>query len=359
MILHRLSAIFIIIAAAVLPCFSEAAQPNEADFTIRNARFHDGETLAVLKLHYATLGNLKRDQAGHAQNAVLLLHGTTGTWRNFLAPGIAAHLFGPGQPLDAEKYFLIIPDGIGAGGSTKPSDGLGTEFPHYGYLDQVDMQHELVVHGLGIDHLHLVLGLSMGGMQTWLWGERYPAMMDALVPMGAMPAAIGGRNMLWREIIIRAIENDPDFHQGNFDPRHPPHLWVQTAAPLFAIMSGTATDLQRRAPTRDAAIALYDSLVANWRNMNAVDLLYSLKSSADYDPAPELDKITAPWLAINFANDMINPPELELMKPAIERLPHGQALLFPAAESHGHATLNHAEVWAPALAKFLGEIEKR
>lgn len=327
----------------------------ENDYTLHNVTFANGERMADLRLHYTTVGLPLRDRDGRVLNAVLLLHGTTGTGKNFLTPTLANNLFGPDQPLDTRKYFVILPDGIGAGGSSKPSDGLHAHFPHYGYIDQVEMQYRLLTDVFAVPHLHLVLGTSMGGMQTWLWGERHPGFMDALVPIGAMPAAISGRNMLWREMVIRSIRDDPGWSGGEYDPAKPPRLWLETAAPLFALMTGNAERLQQAAPTRGDAIALYNRLVAQGYKWDANDMLYTWESSSDYNPAADLEKITAPLLAINFADDLVNPPELDVMAPAMKRLKRGQYVLIPRGATYGHQTLNYADIWGHLVAEFLAK----
>jgi len=341
--------------AAGLARAQPALRISESNLNLHDVRLQNGETVELLRLHYSTLGELRRDASGRIANAVLLLHGTTGTGKNFLAPGLAGNLFGPGQPLDASHYFVVLPDGIGAGESSKPSDRLGPRFPRYGYIDQVEMQHRLVTEGLGIEHLRLVLGTSMGCMQTWLWGERHLDMADTLIALGCMPTAVSGRNMLWREIVMRAIRDDPDWHDGNYDPARPPTRWLATAMPLIALMSGNPLRLQEAAPTRAEAVALFDRLVANGQTRDANDILYSFQSSYDYDPGPELEKITAPLLAINFADDEINPPDLNAMEPAIARLRAGRYVLIPPGKTYGHQTLAHAEIWGHYVAEFLAE----
>ena len=347
---------FILLLVAVGSAY---AQPpwriSEGNFNLHDVRFNNGETIDLLRLHYTTLGEARRDAAGRIVNAAVLLHGTSGTGKNFLAPGIAGNLFGPGQPLDVSRYYIVLPDGIGAGGSTKPSDGLHARFPHYGYIDQVEMQYRLVTEGLGIAHPRLVLGTSMGCMHTWLWGERHPDAMDMLVALGCMPIAISGRNMLWREVLIRAIRDDPDWHGGEYDPEKPPMRWLATAMPLSAIMTGNAERLQLAAPTRADAVALFDRLAIGGPERDANDFLYSFESSYDYDPAPDLEKITASLLAINFADDLINPPELGVMDPAMRRVRDGRYVLIPPGKTYGHQTLAHADVWAPYLAEFLAQ----
>lgn len=351
-----LAALLLALAGAGGGRAQEAPPPfpvYENDLVLHDVVFHDGERMAELRLHYLALGAPRRTPRGEVTNAVLLLHGTTGSARSFLIPTLAGNLFGPGQPLDLNKYFVILPDGVGAGRSSKPSDGLHARFPHYGYTDQVDLQKRLVEEAFGITHLRLVLGTSMGGMQAWLWGERHPGFVDLLVPIAALPAPIAGRNMIWREMIIRAIETDPDWRGGEYDPARPPRLWLRTFAPLFAIMTGNAKRLQEAAPTRADAIALYERLVGEAGRFDANDMLYTWQSSADYDPSADLEKIRASVLAIDFADDLINPPELGIMEAALKRLRDAEYVLVPAGLTYGHQTLNYADIWGHYLALFL------
>jgi homoserine O-acetyltransferase/O-succinyltransferase len=338
---------------------SSRAEPalriSESNFNLHGVRLNNGEMMDLLRLHYTTLGQAQRDASGRIVNAAVLLHGTTGTGKNFLMPSLADNLFGPGQPLDVSRYYVVLPDGIGAGGSSKPSDGLHGHFPHYGYIDQVEMQYRLLTEGLGIQHLRLALGTSMGCMHTWLWGERHPDMADVLVALGCMPIAISGRNMLWRETVIRAIRDDPDWHAGEYDQAKPPKHWLDTAMPLIAMMTSNAERLQRVAPTRADAVALFDRVLAGAQERDANDFLYAFESSYDYDPAPDLEKISAPLLAINFADDQINPPELGVMDPAMQRVRAGRYVLIPPGMTYGHQTLAHAEIWGQYIAEFLAQ----
>jgi homoserine O-acetyltransferase len=328
--------------------------PNqkEGDFVVRNFRFQSGEILPELRLHYTTLGTPQRDKDGNVANAVLMLHGTTGTGKNFLAPNFANELFGPGQVLDVSRYYIILPDGIGRGGSSKPSDGLRARFPRYGYNDVVAAYQLLVTQGLGVDHLRLVLGTSMGGMQTWMWGERYPDMMDALMPIASQPTQISGRNLLWRRLITEAIRNDPDWMGGDY--KTPPKRWV-TAVPVFTIMVDSAVRLQAQAPTRQDGNALYDKLVAAaLKNLDANDYLYWFESSWDYNPEPDLGKIKAKLMAVNFADDLINASELGVMEKLITKVSNGRFVLVPASSrTIGHQTLTQAAVWKPYLEELL------
>ena len=331
-------------------------QPHEGDVEVHDFTFQDGERLPLLKLHYTALGTPQRDASGKISNAVVLLHGTTGTGKSLLMPTLVDYLFQPGQPLDAQRYYVVLPDGIGAGGSTKPSDGMQAHFPRYGYIDQVEAQHA-TLRGMGIDHLKLVLGISQGGMQTWLWGERFPDAMDALAPVACMPVQISGRNLLWREIAVRAIRDDPDWHGGNYDPARPPTLWTQIAAPLFAVMVSNPERLQEAGSDRAKTLAYYDQLVAQWRGRDPNDTLYDIRSSADYDPTSEIGRIKAPMLAINFADDQVNPVQFGITKETIARLPSGQLTVLPGG--YGHLGIFHAELWANQLGSFLNHLPGR
>ena len=334
----------------------DALQSHDGDVVVRDFALQNGEHIPVLKLHYTTLGTAQRDAAGKISNAVLLLHGTTGTGKGYLAPTLADNLFKPGQPLDVQRYYIVLPDGIGAGGSTKPSDGLHAHFPHYGYVDQVEAQHAMLL-GMGIEHVKLVSGISQGGMQSWLWGERFPDAMDALAPIACMPAQISGRNLIWRQIIIRAIRNDPDWRGGDYDGAHPPTLWMQTAAPLFALMVGNPEKLQALGPDRTKTLAAYEQMVAQYRGRDANDYLYDFESSADYDPAAEVGRIKAPMLAVNFADDAVNPAQFAATEQTIARLKSAHLIVLPGGDAgFGHASIFHAELWAPPLAKFLNEL---
>ena len=328
--------------------------PNqqEGDYVVGNFRFQGGETLPELKLHYTTAGTPVRDSGGRITNAVLLLHGTTGTGKNFLAPNLAGPLFGPGGPLDATKFFLIMPDGIGRGGSSKPSDGLRTKFPRYGYVDVVEAQHAVVQEALGVEHLRLVLGTSMGGMQAWIWGERYPDMMDALMPIASQPVEISGRNMMWRRLIIEAIRTDPEWNNGNYEKQ--PSRFV-AVLPVFNFMVESPVRLQEMAPTREKANQLYDQWVQNYRkSVDANDFLYWFDSSYDYNPSPDLGKITARVLAVNFADDELNPPELGVMEREIGRIKGARVVTLPASNrTHGHQTLAQAALWKDYVTELL------
>jgi homoserine O-acetyltransferase len=324
---------------------------REIDFTVRDFRFQGGEVLPEARLHALTLGEPRRDVAGRVENAVLLLHGTHGTGRDFLAPELGGALFGPGQPLDAAHHYLILPDGLGRGRSSKPSDGLRARFPHYGYGDVVAAHHLLVTRGLGVDRLRLVLGTSMGGMQAYLWGARHPDMVDAILAIAAAPSQISGRNLLWRRILAEAIRNDPDWQGGDYTD--PPRRWA-LVAPLFALMTTGAARLEAEGPTRAAAEALYQRLVEAARAQEPCDLLYALEASWDYDPEPELDRIRAPLLAVGFGGDLVVADEVGALRRLVPRIRRGRAVVLPGHQ-HDHQAMHRAELWRPLLEELLRE----
>ena len=312
----------------------------EADFIVKDFHFHSGEVLPEVRIHYATIGKLQRTAPG--TNAVLVLHGTGGSLQQFLSDRFAGVLFKPGGALDAGKYFIVIPDNIGHGKSSKPSDGLRSKFPHYDYDDMVELQHRLLAEGLGVEHLHLVMGTSMGGMHTWMWGERWPDAADALVPLASAPAQIAGRNRIWRTMMI------DDLHRNDL-----------TAAVQILLLAGSAPlQWQKSGPTRDDAdVFIHDQLKARLAITDADDLLYAIESSRNYDPSPQLERITAPLLAINSADDFINPPELGIMENAIKRVKRGRYLLLPTSDAtHGHSTHTWAAVWEKPFREFLESV---
>ena len=345
--------------AAASPAWCETAWPNqrEGDFVLRDFRFGSGETLPELKLHYLTFGTAKRSATGDIANAVLLLHGTGGTVESWLRPTLADELFAAGSPLDASQYFIIVPDGIGRGGSSKPSDGLRMKFPHYRYADMVQATYRLLTEHLGIRHLRLVMATSMGGMHTWMWGEMYPDYTDGLVPIASQPVAISGQNWLMRRLDIEAIRNDPDWKDGNYE-KNPTH-WIHEA-PLGRLRTGSALRFQKLAPTREAGDALYRKMVEEASKRDANDALYATEAVMDYDPAGALDKIKAKLLAINFADDQVNPPDLGVVEPAIKRIPGARYALIPASEeTNGHFTYFLARHWKHHLAEFMQELPPR
>jgi homoserine O-acetyltransferase/O-succinyltransferase len=337
---------------------AEYPAPIESDYTIRDFKFASGETLPELRLHYRTIGKPEKDAQGKTTNAVLIMHGTTGSGAQFVPrPEFADELFGKDQPLDATKFFIILPDGIGHGKSSKPSDGMHAKFPRYGYLDMVEAQYRLLIEGLGVNHTRLVMGTSMGGMHTWLWGELHPDFMDALMPLASLPTQISGRNRAWRRMIIDAIRNDPAWNGGEYKTQ-PPSL--HTAAEILWFMSSNPVLRQKEAPTLARADELLDEFVDNYaKTSDANDVLYALEASHDYDPGPNLEKIRSPLLAINSADDLINPLELGILEREIKRVPKGRAVVIPLSDkTRGHGSHTVAALWKDELLKLLKESEK-
>lgn len=354
----RLLCVLMLSVVARLAGAAEFPTPKAGDAVLKDFAFTSGERLAELKMHYRTLGRPVRGADGKVVNAVLILHGTGGSGANFVegrgGEQFAGELFGKGQLLDADRFYIILSDNIGHGQSAKPSDGLRARFPRYGYEDMIRAQHRLLTEALQVDHLRLVLGTSMGGMHTWLWGQRHPDFMDGLVPLASLPTQISGRNRMWRKLIADAIRNDPQWNGGDYASQ-PPGL--RTAAEMLSLMSSSAAVRQREAPTLKAADELFEQeTAARLRTLDANDLLYAIESSRDYDPAPGLGTIRAPLLAINFADDLINPPELGILEREVKHVPNGRAILVPASdETVGHGTHTKAVVWKQHLEKFLNE----
>jgi len=331
--------------------------PTEGDYTIRDFKFQSGETLPELRIHYRTLGKSEKDAEGKTTNAVLIMHGTTGSGAQFIRPEFAGELFGKDQPLDATKFFIVLPDGIGHGKSSKPSDGMHAKFPRYGYRDMIEAQYRLLTEGLGVNHARLVMGTSMGGMHTWLWGELYPDFMDALMPLASLPTQISGRNRGWRRIVIDAIRNDPAWNGGEYKTQ-PPSL--RAAAEMLWFMSSNPVLRQKDAPTLAKTDEVLDKFVDGIvKADDANDVLYAVEASHDYDPGPGLEKIRAPLLAINSADDLINPPELGILEHEIKRVPHGRAMVIPLSDkTRGHGSHTIASLWKDELVKLLQETEK-
>jgi homoserine O-acetyltransferase/O-succinyltransferase len=327
-------------------------EPAHGEIVVRNFRFSSGEALPDLKLHYFTLGTPARSADGHITNAVLLLHGTNGRGMGFLTDSYAGELFGSGQPLDAGRWFIIVPDSIGHGKSSKPSDGLRAKFPHYVYADMIEAQYRLVTEGLGVDHLKLIVGTSMGGMHAWMWAENHPEFMDAILPLVCLPVQISGRNRMERRLIVDAIRNDPEWKGGDYEK--PPQGLV-TALRMVAISAGSTKQFYLEAPTPEATDRLLDRMVKQrMQNTDANDLLYAWDASRDYDPAPGLQNIRAAVTAVNFEDDERNPPELGIMEREIKRIASGQYVLVPASDrTRGHASANIATLWKDYLVELL------
>ena len=350
----RIFAFLLSILAASFGSAADYSAPTEGDYTIRDFKFASGETLPELRLHYRTLGKPEKDAQGKTTNAVLIMHGTTGSGAQFIRPEFAGELFEKDQPLDATKFFIVLPDGIGHGKSSKPSDGMQAKFPRYGYIDMVEAQYRLLTEGLDVNHARLVMGTSMGGMHTWLWGEMHPDFMDALLPLASLPTQISGRNRAWRRIIIDAIRNDPAWSGGDYKTQ-PPSL--RTAAEMLWFMSGNPLLRQKEAPTLAKTDEVLDKFVDDHlKTDDANDVLYALEASRDYDPGPSLEKIRAPLLAIDSADDLINPPELGILEREIKRLPRGRAIVIPLSDkTRGHGSHTIAALWKDQLVKLLEE----
>jgi homoserine O-acetyltransferase len=353
---------FLSCALSAALCLSAAARPDvpsgaapavEGDYVIHDFHFASGEMLPELRLHYTTLGKPRRDSHGRVDNAILILHGTGGTGRSLLNEHFAGVLFGKGQLLDSNRYFIILPDGIGHGKSSKPSDGLHARFPQYAYADMVAAQHALLLQGLQVDHLRLVMGTSMGCMHTFMWGETYPDYADALMPLACLPVQIAGRNRLWRDLVIQAIRKDPEWQQGEY--KSEPMGALRTAAGMLLIAGSAPIQMQLTLPTRDAADQFLDKFMEReLADLDANDLLYQVAASRDYDPSSGLDNIKAPLWQVNSADDFINPPELGIADREIKRVKSGHFVLLPASEqTHGHGTHTWAALWQQYLAQLL------
>jgi homoserine O-acetyltransferase len=332
--------------------FAATPAPAEGNCTLHDFRFASGEALPELRVHYTTLGTPARDEAGKVRNAVLILHGTSGDGKGFLRDSFAGQLFGPGQLLDAASHFIILPDGIGHGKSSRPSDGLHMRFPKYTYADMVRAQHDLLTQCLKVDHLRLVMGTSMGGMHTWVWGYTYPDFMDALMPLASLPVEIAGRNRMLRKMAIDAITGDPEWKQGEYaaEPRG-----LGGAIDVLVFMVSSPLQWQKEAPTRQKAEALLDTLVQRYKStLDANDLIYQFDASRDYNPFPHLGEIRAPLYAVNSADDQVNPPELGILDEAIHHVPRGRYILLPiTAETRGHGTHSLPAIWGKYLAELL------
>jgi len=333
--------------------------PVPGDFRVKDFVFTSGEKLPELRIHYMTLGTARRDATGHVTNAVLIMHGTTGSGQAFARKQFADVLFGPGQALDLARYYVILPDGIGHGDSSKPSDGLHAKFPHYGYVDMVEAEHALVVDGLKVDHLALVMGTSMGCMHSWMWAEKWPSAMDAVMALACLPVPIAGRNREWRKMLIDGIEQDPDWNGGEYSKE--PRAALLGAAHLMALAGSAPMADQKRLPTREAAdkdVEEGEGRFASTHDAN--DVLYALGASRDYDPSADLEKITAPLRLVNSADDFINPPELGIAEREIKRVKHGRFILIPASEStHGHGTHTWGTFWQKDLEELLAAAAKK
>ena len=351
--------VFLLLLGLVAASSARAAEfpaPVEGDFVARDFRFSSGETMPALTLHYRTIGTPRKDASGVVRNAVLVLHGTGGSGAGFLSQTFGGELFGSGQLLDATRYFIILPDGIGHGKSSKPSDGLRARFPKYTYDDMVRAQHAMLVDGLEVTHLRLVLGTSMGAMHCWVWGEMYPDFVDGLVPLASAPTAIAGRNRVMRRMIMDSITHDPAWKNGDY--AEPPLQGLTGAVNLLMMMTSSPLQWHKSGPTRDGADKWYaDQIASRVAATDANDMLYQYNSSRDYDPSPNLEMITAPVLAVNSADDVVNPPELGLMEKLMPRVKRGRYILIPTSdETRGHGTHSLPKIWGTHLAEFMKEL---
>jgi len=349
------AAVFTVLLMLATPvCAQELPKPAEGDFVVHNFRFRSGEELPEMKLHYTTYGKSVADGNGHVTNAVMVLHGTTGSGQQFTGERFAGVLFGPGQLLDASRYFIILPDGVGHGHSTKPSDGLHAKFPHYDYEDMVEAQHLLLTEGLKVNHLRLLMGTSMGCMHSWIWAETYPDFMDAVMPLACLPVQIAGRNRMMRKMIMDSIRTDPEWMNGEYK-RQPRDL--RTAFDILLIMGSSPLQMQKEYTTRDKADSYLESYMnSRMATTDANDMLYAFDASRNYDPSPKLEQIKAPVMFINSADDLINPPELGIAEQQIRKVKNGRFVLLPITDqTRGHGTHTLAAVWKQYLAELLAK----
>lgn len=352
--------LFALLLSAAACCAQPPDQPQfpnvENDWAARDFQFQSGEKLAELRLHYTTLGTPARNAAGRVSNAVLIMHGTGGNGRGFLSAQFAGELFGAGQPLDIARYYIVLPDAIGHGKSSKPSDGLHMKFPHYTYDDMVKADYLLLRDGLHVDHLRLAMGTSMGAMHTWVWGEMYPDFMDALMPLASAPVEIAGRNRMFRAIVMQAIRGDPDWNNGEYGK--PPVNGLVAAEYAVWMMGSSPLQLHKTNSTHELADAAVMRLRQQAEKLDANDMLYQFDSSTSYNPAPLLDRIKAPLYAVNSADDVVNPPELGILEREIQKVAHGRYILIPTSDqTRGHGTHSRAVVWKKYLLELLAESE--
>jgi homoserine O-acetyltransferase len=345
-------------------CFPQGRGPaptypgtKEGDYIVKDYKFTTGETLPELRLHYTTVGAPVKDAAGVVRNAVIVMHGTGGGGRGFLSASFGGILFAPGGLLDAATHYIVMPDDVGHGKSSKPSDGLHQKFPKYTYEDMVRLEYKLVTEGLGVNHMRLVMGTSMGAMHTWMWGYMYPGFMDALMPLASAPVEIGGRNRMLRKMVIDSIRNDPDFNGGEY--KKPLQGMFGAEFALF-MMTSSPLQLLKQAPTREQADAAFERRFNDaqardrWPDPN--DMLYVYECSRDYNPQPHLEKIQAPLYAVNSADDQVNPPELGILEREIKRVKHGRYILIPTSDqTRGHGTHSLPAIWGNYLAELLKE----
>ena len=354
----------VLLAWWLIPAVSAQAQarypaPVEGDFVLPQFRFVSGETLPTLNLHYTTVGQPRKDRSGKVVNAVVIMHGTTGAGNNFLSEQFAGRLFAPGQLLDAAKYFIILPDAIGHGKSSRPSNGLRMQFPKYTYDDMVLANYRLLTEKLGVAHARLVMGTSMGGMETWVWGYKYPDFMDALLPLASLPVEIAGRNRMLRKMAIDLIEMDPEWKGGAYTAQ--PRTGLAGAISSLIFMTSSPFQMQKAAPTRlqaEAVLAKTEARLAT--ALDANDFIYQFDASRDYNPAPHLTQIKAPLFAINSADDQVNPPELAILEQEIKKVPKGRYILLPISDqTTGHGTHSNPAIWGSYLKELLALSERK
>ncbi|HLJ89388.1 MAG TPA: alpha/beta fold hydrolase [Candidatus Angelobacter sp.] len=352
---YVLAALMIALSGSALYAADYPA-PQEGNFVVKDFSFKSGEKLAEVRLHYYTLGTPQKDSQGVVRNAVLILHGTGGTGHQFLTPNFGGVLFGPGQLLDAAKYFIVLPDNVGHGQSSKPSDGLHTRFPHYEYDDMIELQYRLLTQGLGVNHLRLVMGTSMGGMHSWLWAEQHPDFMSAVMPLASQPIEIAGRNRMMRRMVIDAIRTDPEWNNGEYQRQ--PH-GLEAALGVLMFMGSAPLQMQKDYPTREKADAYLENFVATrMKTTDANDMMYYFDASRNYNPEPQLSKIVAPLTAINSADDTINPPELKVIDRDIHSVKDGKYVLLPITDqTRGHGTHSLPAIWQSHLAELLQRSE--
>jgi homoserine O-acetyltransferase len=350
--LRRSILVLFVISAWMAAHAADYPAPAPGNFVVKDFQFKSGEKMAEVRLHYYTLGTPQKDASGNVRNAVLILHGTGGSGRQFLSPNFAGVLFGPGQLLDATKYFIVLPDNVGHGESSKPSDGMHMRFPHYEYDDMIELQYRLLTQGLGVNHLRLVMGTSMGGMHSWLWAEQHPDFMDAAMPLASLPVEIAGRNRMTRRMIMDAIRTSPDWNNGEY--KEQPH-GLAAALDVLLLMGSSPLRMQKEEPTRDKADKFLEDFIASrMKSTDANDMLYYFDASRNYNPEPLLEKITAPLTAVNSADDQINPPELKILDKDILRVKNGKFVLLPITdETRGHGTHTWPAIWGSHLEELL------
>ncbi|HET7873763.1 MAG TPA: alpha/beta fold hydrolase [Terriglobales bacterium] len=356
--MKRCCLVLFVFAAVILARAADHPAPTPGNFVVKDFTFKSGEKLGEVKLHYYTLGTPQKDASGKVRNAVLILHGTGGSGRQFLTPNFAGVVFGPGQLLDATKYFIILPDNVGHGESSKPSDGLHMRFPHYEYDDMIELQYRLLTQGLGVNHLRLVMGTSMGGMHSWLWAEQHPDFMDAAMPLASLPVEIAGRNRMTRRMIMDAIRTSPDWNNGEY--KEQPH-GLAAALDVLLMMGSAPLRMQKDLPTREQADKfLEDFIAARMKTTDANDMIYYFDASRNYNPEPQLEKIIAPLTAVNSADDQINPPELKILDRDIQRVKNGKYVLLPITDqTRGHGTHTWPAIWGNYLEELLKRSESQ